>query len=77
MKIITTDGRELPAGVCVTPDHYMQTFVVQVRSIRQLSADNIKDLIQAKHEVTSIKEEPAEAVIIVRGGQYPNVPSLR
>ncbi len=52
----SVDGSPVPTGVCVTLDHSTQTFTVQIRALRFVSPETIKDLIQKKFEVIDVKE---------------------
>jgi hypothetical protein len=56
MKQVHLYGGNLDNGQCVTVDHCVQTFTVTVRSMSGVSAQQIKDLIQKRHEVTHVEE---------------------
>ncbi len=49
-------GKELVAGKTYTVDHTVQSFTVVIRSMNNIGEQTIKDLIQQRYEVVSIKE---------------------
>lgn len=54
--IVSVDpSRPLNEGHCVVVDNVVDTFVVQIRSGSGLSPDQVKNLLQTKWEVTTIK----------------------
>lgn len=55
-KNIKIDGTPIPQGHCVTPDHSVQTFVVQIRSLSGIHPDTVKDQLQKKWEVINIEK---------------------
>ena len=58
------DGKGPCVGVVITPDNYEETFTVTIRSMRSLSEETVKNLLQTRYEVTAI--EKTEQVITVR-----------
>ena len=67
-KYIYANGQPIPQGHCVVPDHSVQTFTVTIRSLRTLSPETIKNLIEKKFEVLDC-EETAGTIV---GGSRPN-----
>ena len=53
-KYIYRDGTTVPQGVCMVPDHWNQTFVITIRSMRHLSTEAVKEQLQKKWEVVAI-----------------------
>jgi len=49
-------GKELQDGTTVTLDHAVQRYEVVVRSLCGISNQTLKDLIEKRYEVVSIKE---------------------
>jgi hypothetical protein len=49
------DGTAIPENKVVQGDHFVTTFVVQVRSSRPVGEDEVKGLIQTKFEVKKIE----------------------
>lgn len=62
-----TDGTPVRPGICMMPDHFVETFTVTVRSEHPIHPDTIKRLIQARNEVTSV--EKTAAICYVRNGK--------
>lgn len=60
---IHVDGRPVVEGHCVVPDHYVQTFTVTVRSLRGISGETLKNLIQKSYEVV-VAELTAETCYV-------------
>lgn len=60
----TLDGKSFPdLGVTVTPDHTEQIFVVSIRTMRPVSEDTIKEMIQAKFEVIGCEETHRTSIV--------------
>jgi len=53
---VRIDGKPLVNGKTVTLDHSTQKFEIVVRSLRGVSTQTVKDLIQKSYEVINIKE---------------------
>lgn len=58
------DGSPILSGETVTTDHVLTTFQVQVRSLRSIGADELKDIIQKRLEVTQIAQ--TDELVFVR-----------
>lgn len=56
MPTVYGDGTAVPNGVCVQVDHYEQEFTVKISSMRHISAETLKDLIQQKFKVLEIQK---------------------
>ncbi len=52
-----TDGTPVPLDACITPDHVVDTFTVQIRSMTGTGRDRVRDLIQHKLEVSRITHD--------------------
>lgn len=64
-KYIHRDGSPVTAGHCVVPDNYVTTFVIQVRSTSPICGDDIKRLVQERHEVIG-KVNVTDSLCVVR-----------
>lgn len=52
---VYANGTPVPSGHCITPDSTTDTFIVKVRSLGGVGIDQIKSLLQAKHEVLEVE----------------------
>jgi hypothetical protein len=50
-KYVYPDGEEVPKDHCVMPDNYQTTIQITVRSMRPLTGECLKEIVQTKHEV--------------------------
>ena len=69
MKYVYQDGSPVPENHCVIPDTIEKSYIVTVRSMRHISADTIKDLIEKKFEVVTC--EKLDGGIMVCQGSFP------
>ena len=56
MRTQNIGDKPIGDGQTVQVDHTIKTFTVSVRSMSNVGADTIKNLIEAKFEVVEIKE---------------------
>jgi hypothetical protein len=56
MKTVYADGTAVPTGICIQVDHYEQEFTLKISSMRHISAETLKDLIQQKFKVLEIQK---------------------
>ncbi len=63
MKYLHTDGTPARPGICMMPDHHVQTFTLTVRSLRPLSSDRLKEIIETKEEVVACERTSATCYI--------------
>ena len=65
MNYINPNGNPVPAGYCVTPDHFELEFTVKIRSMRRISEDTVKDIIQTKFEVVDCQFNEKNSICFV------------
>lgn len=63
VRHLYADGTEVARGYCITPDHFVQTFTVTIRSSGGVSADAVKDQIQKRNEVTAIEMTGNDCIV--------------
>lgn len=59
MKALFADGKPVPAGRTIVPDHYEQEFTIKISSMTAISAEMLKNLIQNKYKVLEIEKTNA------------------
>lgn len=64
-EYVTLYGKTLSCdeGQTIVPDHHEMTFVVTVRSMRFLSEEAIKNLLQSLYEVTRIEATHHKCIV--------------
>ena len=71
MAWINADGTPVECGHCVTPDHFLSTFTITVRSMNHVSAEMVKELVQKKFEVVKAELAALDVVVV----PCPTVPT--
>jgi hypothetical protein len=56
MRYIYVDGTPCPPNSCVTPDNHVVTFTITVRSNSDVTAEQLKRVVQSRHEVVGCAE---------------------
>lgn len=49
-----TDGTTVPQDACITPDHKVDTFTIEIRSLDGTTRERVRELLQTRLEVTRI-----------------------
>ena len=62
-SFVQSNGEPVAEGKRITPDHTNTTFVVQVRSLRPITASELKRVIESRYEVTSIQATDEVTVV--------------
>jgi hypothetical protein len=62
-RAVFPDGSPVPRDWCIMPDHYTNTFTITVRSLRPISEETIKGIIEEKLEVVAV-EATAQTVVV-------------
>jgi hypothetical protein len=62
-QYVYANGTPVKEGEHVIPDHYETTFTVTIRSLNQISEDQLKDQIQQRCEVTNIQKTGLRCVV--------------
>lgn len=64
VEYVFPDGTPVPQSWCINPDNYETTITLTVRTARiPASLNAIKELIESKHEVSSIEITKARCVV--------------
>lgn len=64
INYVRQDGTPVPGNACIQVDNITTTFTVTLRSLGSIGVDQLRSLLQTKHEVVQI--EHVSSTVVVR-----------